>query len=693
MGSRFPGFIIACALLVIASTALVPSSTSGTGAVQSPAALPAASVGALATSSNPALGPTPAAAPIEVPVGVSPVAVLVDTTNGTAYVSSQFGNSVTAIDLATNAVVATIPVGSQPYPQALALDLANATVYVANAGSGNVSAIFIPGNYVSSSIAVGLSPDAVAYNPGNKDVYVANAGSGDVTLISSVTNLAIATIPVGPDPDALTVDTTNHYVFVADAGSNNVSVISGITNTVVATVLVGTAPGPWDAMAFDSADNEVFVANFGSNNVSVIGGSNHTLVATIPVGAGPSGLAVDPAKGEVFVANHYSNNVSVISTVTESVVATIPVGSEPAANGAIAINAKLGDLYVPNGGSNNVSVISVASNAVIATVPVLEEPDSIGLNTVNGAVYVADQGAANVSVFELAPVTFHSAGLTGSSTWSVAAGSPAILLTNTTVRGRGTLEFLEPTGVLTYTITSPAGYAVSSVTGPRTPTQTSANVTDAPLSLVVTFGPLETLTFSETGLPASSLWGVAIQTALHSGGPPSQSASTHGTSVAFTVVKGSWKFETTPKPSTYHASPAKGTIGVAAHAATKTIKFAVFTTTVLFEERGLFPNTHWQVNLTGPMNVSLGSTTGTIKFLLVNGTYAFVAWNFSAVHPHPARGSFTVVVPHATLVESVNYTSLPSHFASPLGSALGAPPAAVGALPNLSIGAPGRAND
>jgi YVTN family beta-propeller protein len=611
-------------------------------------------------SAAPSAGVEPAVPPngvVSVPVGSGPDSVLVDTANDTAFVASQYSNNVTAITLGTNAIVATIPVGSEPVPQGIALDLANATVYVVTAGSDNVSAIFVPFDAVSASIPVGAAPNAILYDSANGDVYVANGGSSDVTVISTVSNMVVGTIPVGSDPDALALDTTNHELFVANAGSDTVSIISGTTNLVLATESVGAAPGAFGAMAFDPANGEVYVANIGSNNVSAIGGQNHTVFAAIGVGNGPTGLVVDPAKNEVFVVNRNSGNVSVISTRALAVVASIPVGGQPSSTGAVAFDSVRGDVYVPNAGSNNVSVISVASNSVVSSISVLGIPDAIALDTASGAAYVADSGAANVTVFTLASVTFVAAGLPAGSSWSVSAGSPPIVTTNTTVRTTGRIPLQELVGPFTFAILPPAGFGITSVTGPRTPTQTSANLTTTPSTLLVTFGPFETLTFTEVGLPASTHWAMTVSSTVLHGGAPSQSRSSTTSTIAFTVVRGGWKFAVTAKPAIYKSTPPRGSVIVPASPVSRTIRFSLLTAVVVFEESGLPTGTHWQVNITGPMNVSMASGGASIRFLLENGTYTFAVENFTGHHPHPAGGTFTVVVPHTALIKQIVYNS------------------------------------
>ena len=159
-----------------------------------------------------------------------------------------------------------------------------------------------------------------------------------------------------------------------------------------------------------------------------------------------------------------------------------------------------------------------------------------------------------------------------------------------------------------------------------------------PSKFVITFGPIETLTFEEAGLPPSDSWSVTIVSPLHFGGPPSQTATTTGTSIEFSVVKDAWKYtiDHTGKdlpidPTARHGERRK--LAVLKH-----LVFKPVTAVVYFEESGLAPGTHWGVNVSGPMNVSLSASGGKIKFLLVNGTYSFVLWNFTIVAPAPGRG-------------------------------------------------------
>src|SRR2546425_2305700 len=152
------------------------------------------------------------------------------------------------------------------------------------------------GGTVVATVPVGNNPFGVGYNSGNGYVYVANWGSDTVTVIDGTT--VVATVPVGNNPFGVGYNGGNGYVYVANSGTGNtVSVING--TTVVANVTVG--PSPY-GVGYNSRNGYVYVANAGSNTVSVIStigpsspvlsGLDPAILATILVAIGAVGVAV-----------------------------------------------------------------------------------------------------------------------------------------------------------------------------------------------------------------------------------------------------------------------------------------------------------------------------------------------------------------------------------------------------------------
>jgi len=89
---------------------------------------------------------------------------------------------VLVIDLATNAVIATIGVGSGPY--GVAVNPAGTLAYVTNGGGDSMSVIDLATNRVSATIGVGANPRGVAVNPAGTLAYVTKHGGNSVSVIA-----------------------------------------------------------------------------------------------------------------------------------------------------------------------------------------------------------------------------------------------------------------------------------------------------------------------------------------------------------------------------------------------------------------------------------------------------------------------------------------------------------------------------
>ena len=74
---------------------------------------------------------------------------------------------------------------------------AGTRVYVTNYDSNNVSVIDTATNTVVATVTVGSDPFGVSENPAGTKVYVANQGSNNVSVIDTATNTVVATVPAG----------------------------------------------------------------------------------------------------------------------------------------------------------------------------------------------------------------------------------------------------------------------------------------------------------------------------------------------------------------------------------------------------------------------------------------------------------------------------------------------------------------
>ena len=304
-----------------------------------------------------------------------------------AYVANYGSNTVSAIDTATNTVVATVGVGNAP--GAIAVTPDGTRAYVVNQASNTVSVIDTATNTVVATVGGRNAPGAIAIAPDGKHAYVTNTLSGDVSVIDTATNTLEPTVViVGTFPNALAVTPDGTHVYVANSNSYNVSVIDTTTNpnTVVATIPVVTTSPPGNlptAVAISPDGTHVYVATIGFHgDVQVIDTATNTVEPTVvTVGNAPSGVAVTPDGKQAYVTNTDDNTVSVIDTTTNPnmVVATVGVGSNPV---GIAVTPDGKHAYVANAAgpapAGSVSVIDTASKTVVGTaIPVGKNPFSV----------------------------------------------------------------------------------------------------------------------------------------------------------------------------------------------------------------------------------------------------------------------------------------------------------------------------
>jgi len=149
-------------------------------------------------------------------------------TSGQARVRwSRFRSVITA--LATGlAVLASLPAPASAGDARQGRQVA----YLTNQGNDTVSVVDITTNTVIATIPVGGAPTGVAAGPGGR--------AGTVSVIDTATNTVIATVPVGTQPFGVAVTAGGTRAYVCNVDS--MSVIDTATNTVIATLSLPEGP-------------------------------------------------------------------------------------------------------------------------------------------------------------------------------------------------------------------------------------------------------------------------------------------------------------------------------------------------------------------------------------------------------------------------------------------------------------------
>lgn len=234
----------------------------------------------------------------------------------TLYAALSRSNALAVIDLPSNSVTATIPVGNAPHD----VVLAGAKAYVTNQGGRPATA----GDLTNDSSGTPIVADPVT----------GGARTGTVSVVDLAARSTVRTIPVGLQPTGAHL--AGHDLFVANSSSDTVSVIDTTADRVATTIDIKPIPraplgSQPNAVTLD--DQHHLAVSLGRNNAVALydweSASHPTkFLGLIPVGWYPSSLATDPAHRRLVVAN------------TKGVGALGPVG----ADGGHRVQARIGSL-------------------------------------------------------------------------------------------------------------------------------------------------------------------------------------------------------------------------------------------------------------------------------------------------------------------------------------------------------------
>jgi YVTN family beta-propeller protein len=333
------------------------------------------------------------------------------------YVLTGYGpngaGSLAVLDAATDVVLQRIAIDDADAYGRVAISPDGALAYVTKPNRNQIAVVNLASNAIVATIALDDTPQRVAMSSDGTLIYVmlqhrSNLGLSDspyVAVLDATTGTTIKTTP----NSYISYDFTIDGVVLWDGGIRAeipAGCWGGIdtptpeptwTPQPTATqrfTAVPTAPRlptktPGAPPTVGATFEYVYVANWGADNVSVIDVATNGIVATVAVGLRPVDVAVAPDGLTAYVANSGSLDVSRIDTATNTVTATIPLGHSPA-----HIVAADGDLvYVGSGSASIVSVIDVYASAVVATIDLDESivgsAAGMALSPDGGTLYVA----------------------------------------------------------------------------------------------------------------------------------------------------------------------------------------------------------------------------------------------------------------------------------------------------------------
>ena len=211
--------------------------------------------------------------------------------------------------------------------------------YVTNQFSNTVSVIDVATETVVATINVGVEPAGIAITPDGKKVYVANHQSRSVSVINTATNSVTTTIVLGggaadrPYQVAIPQDGTKAYVSQQGNGGQ-ISIIDTSTDMVLGPPInLGLAPDNAFPIEITPEGSRVYANSRFSQVVAVVDTASKSVLTTIPLDGPPRKIRITPDGTKAYVGNSSGDpegfhpaQVWVIDLTSNTVTNTIFIG-------------------------------------------------------------------------------------------------------------------------------------------------------------------------------------------------------------------------------------------------------------------------------------------------------------------------------------------------------------------------------
>ena len=279
------------------------------------------------------------------------------------WVPDASGDHVVVIDVATNAITHTIPVGE--YANSVVFTDDGSTALVSSRGGDYVAVIKTNTYTVTDSLYVLTGsggtydgPGNMALDPVSKNIYALDWYDDTLFEIDPNASTVLRIADIGTDVWQLVVDPNGTYVYVTDRGPDVVRVIDRATLTEVTQVPVGTDPWGIDVTLDGS---KLVVACEDVSSVYFIDTSDwSTTSLALDSGADPRDVDILDSEGWAFVAGGDQTGtdyVYVIQLSDNTLKGRVDVGGNP---NCVAVQAQTTSDDVGVAGEPHASGISLA---------------------------------------------------------------------------------------------------------------------------------------------------------------------------------------------------------------------------------------------------------------------------------------------------------------------------------------------
>ena len=305
------------------------------------------------------------------------------------YVLWSAQDSMSAIDVATDRIVATIEVGELPH--GIASPASQDVLYVTAEGIDQLTVVDTRRDEVIARHPVGGRPNEIDVTSDGRFVFIPALRDGRYEVFDTRSKAIVARIPTDGFPHNAVVSPDDRWVYFSpmDRGdreierlealglptslNDKVYIVDAASHEVAATVSLADAPRP---IAVHPSGDRLFANRDGLLGFEVIDLEKRSVVATATYDmtreerATPSrshGLVVTPDGREIWSTD--INNAAVyafdVTTVEPRQIARLPTGGTPT---WVTVTPDGATVYVANAADDTVSVYDVASKTQRATI-------------------------------------------------------------------------------------------------------------------------------------------------------------------------------------------------------------------------------------------------------------------------------------------------------------------------------------
>ncbi|MDP8903420.1 MAG: hypothetical protein M3M86_06625, partial [Thermoproteota archaeon] len=210
-----------------------------------------------------------------------------DSLAGVMYVQNSNSNSISIVDLATNAILRNITVDGTPHNIKLSEDQLTLYILTSDRDSGTIFMLNTTSNELMNEIPTEVSVQDIAIFNGT--MYASDVRGGKV-LVMNLNGTLVDEIDVGSRPQYMEVRPDGQVLYVTRLGGP-ISVVDLEQKIVIKEIDSGDMP---HRLSFTNGGEVLFVVNAESDTLSVIDSDKHEVIKTIPVGDSPGYVALNP---------------------------------------------------------------------------------------------------------------------------------------------------------------------------------------------------------------------------------------------------------------------------------------------------------------------------------------------------------------------------------------------------------------